>query len=312
MEPIRNEKFSKEFDRIRKESEERSAIYKEIGTGVANFVKEFRKYGKEIEQETKRILQNYFNDVQIKIEKFNDPGEICRFLIKEKGKYNGKVIEANFNKNGYIEKDYQAVINQIIDPLLKHYELVLAFEKKNPSIKQTVSAPIITKPVIVKNGHIINTNPLHEKQKNSSTNIKAEDKLPDGFKQIESDATKEEIVNYFMIFSKEKNPKTDEFYMKKSDVEEFVKKNFLIFGSPPINKYFPIAINPFTQKAALRYFIYQFFMKYDCKKSADKMKYVKLLINNFEVFKDDDLESLSSNFSKAPSKKNSIPISKYL
>src|ERR1035437_262279 len=108
MESERNEKFIKQFALTQKMNEERSALYNDIGTGLSNILKEFIKYGKEVEQATKQNLQNYFNGVQIKIAELNDPAEICRFLIKEKGKYKAKVIEAKFNKEGYLAKDYEA------------------------------------------------------------------------------------------------------------------------------------------------------------------------------------------------------------
>lgn len=49
--------------------------------------------------------------------------------------------------------------------------------------------------------------------------------LPPGFEQIECEASKEEILNYFMILSKEKNRLSDKFYMEAKDIVDFIKKN---------------------------------------------------------------------------------------
>ena len=56
----KQEAFIKQFELIQKKSKERSALYNDIGTGLSNFLKEFVKYGKEVEEDTKRNLQNYF------------------------------------------------------------------------------------------------------------------------------------------------------------------------------------------------------------------------------------------------------------
>ena len=80
MESENNEKFIKQFEINQKKSKERSALYNDIGTGLSNIFKEFVKYGKEVEQDTKRNLQNYFNGVQNKISELNEPAEICRLF----------------------------------------------------------------------------------------------------------------------------------------------------------------------------------------------------------------------------------------
>ena len=100
--------------------------------------------------------------------------------------------------------------------------------------------------------------------------------------------------------------------MEESDVREFIYKNFAVFNIAPTNKYFSINLNPTNQKAKLRYFIYQFHKKYDFKKAASKMKYVKLLINNFEIFRDDKPKTLSSNMGYTDRPAYPIPIEKYL
>lgn len=133
--------------------------------------------------------------------------------------------------------------------------------------------------------------------------------LPPAFKQIECSATKEEILDFFMILAKEKNNNLTKYYMKESDVEEFVKKNFAIFESAPTGKYFPINLTT-TQKGRLRCFVTEFYIEYGSKTVIETRNYALLLVHNFEIFKDDNLASLINNMQlkKGPIKKNRIPV----
>jgi hypothetical protein len=136
--------------------------------------------------------------------------------------------------------------------------------------------------------------------------------LPPGFEQIKCEATEKEILNYFMILSKEENSLNKEYFMDEKDVEEFVKKNFFIFNCIPTGKYFSINLLP-NQKRILIYFMFTFYLKYDRKVANTKIKYVNLLINNFELFKSDKPKSLLSNMSesKKPINKNCISTKEY-
>ncbi len=133
--------------------------------------------------------------------------------------------------------------------------------------------------------------------------------LPPAFKQIECSAKKEEILDFFMILAKEKNNNLNKYYMKESDVEEFVKKNFAVFESAPTGKYFPINLTT-TQKGRLRCFVTEFYIEYGSKTVIETRNYALLLVHNFEIFKDDNLASLINNMQlkKGPIKKNRIPI----
>ena len=251
METEKNEKFIKIFELNQKVSENRAAVYSEIGRSVNNIVKAFVKYGKEVQQATTEYLQKYFDWIKTHIADLNDPVEVCQFLIKEKGRLNGKVIEAKINKNGYLEKDYQTTIDQIIFPLLKHYEWELEFEKKHPTEKTIVYKPYFPKQKTLEiptASEIIKTNEKPVDEKNISKITENIFPLPDGFKQIECEATKEEILHYFMILTKEKNYLNDEFYMNEKDVDEFVKNNFSVFQCTPTGKCFSVNLFPKQKK----------------------------------------------------------------
>lgn len=311
----KDEAFIKQFELNQKRFKEQSALYNDIGTGLSNILKEFVKYGKEVEQDTKRNLQNYFNGVQNKISELNDPAEICRFLIKEKGKYKAKVIEANINKEGYVAKDYEAAIDQIIDPLLKHYESELELEKKLPSSKEYVPNVIVYKPnsekqKILENKSSIETNkivstPLVEKVIPKIT--KPEIKLQSNFEQIICDGTEQEIMDDFMLLAKTKNRLNGEVFMKEEDVIVFVKKNFSIYKTKPTGGYFEINLH-FEQMTILKHFIYQFIVKYNRKFKINKVKYALLLINNFDLFKNNNSKHLASNISESKKPKSPLDL----
>jgi hypothetical protein len=307
MESERNEKFIKTWELNRKINEERSALFNDIGTGLNTILKEFVKYGKEVEEATKKNLQNYFDGVQIKIVELNDPTAICRFLIKEKGKYKSKVIEANFNKQGYLAKDYQAAIDQIIDPLLTHYESELEFEKKIPAQKLIIYKPGSGKQKIIENKNPVETRKTILTLSDENKITKPDNKLPSNFEQITCEGSEQEILNDFMLLATTKNRINGEYYMSENDVIEFVKKNFSVCNSTPTGKYFEINLLP-KQKTNLIYLIYQFTVKYNRKFGVPKSKYAMLLINNFESFRNDNPKTLASNMSESKRPKSPLDI----
>jgi len=163
-----------------------------------------------------------------------------------------------------------------------------------------------------------NVKPKTRKEK---SNISNEDKVADsisgiehievqeGFAQIECNATKEQIMHYFMSLANEKNDSFNKCYMAKRDVEEFVKKNFAIFKCLPTGKYFPINLT-ISQKGRLRRFVSEFNLEFGLKTVSQNRNYALLLIHNFEIFKDDKLDSLVNNMQlkKGPVEKNRIPV----
>lgn len=137
--------------------------------------------------------------------------------------------------------------------------------------------------------------------------------LPPGFEQIECEATEQEILDYFMILSTVKNNSNNKHYMKVNDVEEFVKKNFVIFNCVPTGKYFPINLTD-RQKGRLRDFVNNFYLKYNSKIQVNKRIYAMLLIHNFEIFNNDNVKYLIGNMgeTRVPVERNRIPIPKDL
>lgn len=101
--------------------------------------------------------------------------------------------------------------------------------------------------------------------------------------------------------------------MEEKDIDELIKNNFTVFGCTPTSKYFSINLTK-QQKGILRYFLYQFYQKYESSFIGTKMKYVNFLISNFEIFKHDNAHILNSNMSetKKPNIESIIQISKYL
>lgn len=136
--------------------------------------------------------------------------------------------------------------------------------------------------------------------------------LPEGFSQIELDQSKEAITNFFMILTKAPNPINGLPFMPVFEVDRLVGKNFSIYGQVPTGGYSTLNLGP-GQKIIIRQFIFEFYEIYDSLIKGGKIKYAKLMIHNFEPFKNEKPEILVSNMSwtKCP-KKDRIDIKKYL
>lgn len=127
--------------------------------------------------------------------------------------------------------------------------------------------------------------------------------------QIECSASKKEILFFFMALAREKNDSLNMYYMEESDVEKFVKNTFSNFKCNPIkNKYFPINLRT-SQKGRLRFLMAEFCNRYGSKSPNEIKKYAAVLKHSFEIFKDDNLQSLINNMQikKGPIEKNRIP-----
>jgi len=137
--------------------------------------------------------------------------------------------------------------------------------------------------------------------------------LPNGFSQISCSASKEEIIDFFMILTKEKNTSNGEQFMSEKNVQELVENNFKIFKKASTGRVFEINIKQ-RQKSILTYFVYQFYERYAAKEGYDKKDYVNFLLWNFVNYKTDNIKSLASNMtaSNAPTAKNIIQIKPYL
>ena len=267
---------------------------------------------KKVDDKTlQRDLLAYLDIVQKKINQTSDQKTICVFLLDEKKIIEAKRIKANIKKDGYYKIYYHRIITEILNPLYNSIKFELESKTKLADLKQVDVAENSSKTKYIQEQSLNKIIDAVEKEKvEKFSESVSNSKLPDRFVQIECDANREEILNYFMILSKEKNSSNGEIYMKEIDVIEFVKNNFSIFNSTPTHKYFPINL---VIKRTLTYFIFQFFIKYDRASANTKMKYVKLLINNFAIYKTSKPTSIISNMSESrhPAKKNTIKIDNY-
>ena len=122
-----------------------------------------------------------------------------------------------------------------------------------------------------------------------------ESQPPNSFEQINYSAliSKEELLSDFMLLSTGMNPKNNEPIMEEKEVHELLEKNFKAFGKvTTIHKYFSINLLE-GQKYILPNFIFKIYHKYEKRLRGNKEKYALFIKNNFELYKDDDLESLT-------------------
>lgn len=318
-------KFQREFELRQKIAESNASKTQEIFTEIRKGLNAYINYGKENNRISKDYLTKYFDEIQNKIADLKDPKVICKFLLEEKGRCVAKVIAFNIRREGALGEDYQTAIDKIIVPFYTQYKSVFEFEKMHTSSKHNATDEIISNsnlpkpethqtqlPIeIVKADTITKSNnDLQVISKSVPENIKIDIELPIGFTQIICEASKEQILNYFMILSKEKNHLNGKIYMSEVDVLEFVKNNFSVFESAPTGKSFSVNLLP-KQEKTLIYFMYKFYLKYDRKLANMKMKYVMLLINNFDLFKNKNSKNILSNMSESKrpkSPKNIISI----
>ncbi len=282
------------------------AFAQQIAKVLGSISKELRIYSKEAALSTKTELNGYFNTIEARIKAIEDPVEICNFLLEEQRKQEEHCIKARIDKDGYSVEYYQALIQVILSPLYHHWQKIVEFNKENPRPpKITIGAPPIPKKDVEASPAI--------------PNLILQDELPenaplgpaDDIVQIECNATKEQIHEFFSVLTIEKNHINNKPYMTTSDLERFLNKNFAAFGAQPKGGYIPINLLR-GQKRMLVYFIYCFYFRYSRINHDQRHKYGKLLIQNFILFKDDKLKNLLTNFSetKKPHPANIIPIPK--
>lgn len=282
---------------------------------IRNGINEVYNFGKELERIKENNLLNYLNGLEKSVAEIKDEKAICEFLNSEKKIYGSKLIRSTIKKDGQDVKYYQTAINNILDPLYNYCKSELDFKtnfgtvKKNSSQKNLLESEIAD--ITVANKITENTK-IVEPEK-STPLIELIPDLPPSFLQIDiKDLSEEKILYYFMILAKEKNNINNEPYMTKQDVEELVHKNFSVFKSQPNGKYFKINLKN-NQKVRLRYFMQEFYQKFERKPQGNKMKYVNFLIHNFDLFKDDKPSTLYKNMGskKIPIPENIIPVAKY-
>ena len=118
--------------------------------------------------------------------------------------------------------------------------------------------------------------------------------LPEGFEQIElvDTVTANDVEQYFNQLSTSLNEFNDQKYMESKNVQKLIHKNFSVFKQVPKAGHIDLNLSE-RQKGRLMDFVYQFYLKYGSQRSKSKMEYVNFLIWNFELFKDDNPESLN-------------------
>ena len=212
----------------------------------------------------------------------DDFSELDKYLLSEKGKFYEKKIFASRKKNFEDAAFFQEVI-KTIDGLRKEYQ-----EHPNNIAGQNIK----------KDGgeEAIETSypvtPTLTEVKSSPDEIFLP--LPENFSQITYTASisKDELLSDFMILNTEKNPINDKPFMEEQDVVELLNKTFTIFGCIPTSgKYFSINLLE-GQRYILPNFIHKIYTKYELQSRGNKKKYALFIKSNFELYKDDKLDSL--------------------
>ncbi len=102
-----------------------------------------------------------------------------------------------------------------------------------------------------------------------------------------------EVLDYFLQLRKHK----DNEHIKKKDIENLIKANFEFRGMKPSGKKKHLDVN--IEKQILNHFIFNFYSKYDFSSYSNKAKfYCQFMIDNFLLFKHDNLTTLRRNFSR--------------
>lgn len=101
------------------------------------------------------------------------------------------------------------------------------------------------------------------------------------------------VLAYFMQLNQHKN----NGHIKKKDIENLVKANFEFRNMKPsgMKKHLDVDI----EKQTLNQFIFNFYSKHDFSSYSNKAKfYCQFMIDNFLLFKHDNLTTLRKNFSR--------------
>jgi hypothetical protein len=310
------ERVIKEFGKIFSEdiipSNKKTTEIKSSFEELASSFKAFNKINNDNATQDQKNLTDYYDGLLIYVKTLKNPGDKLLHLYSEKRTYEEKIIKANINKNGYHRKFYKELIETIVNPLIGQWETAVKVQKELP-----INIPILELSKAITTAHSkVEKSSIPVTPKNVETALEVgsiiSDQnliLPAGFTQIKCAATKEQVTFFFSNLAKENNPANGKPYMKQSDVDELIEKNFLIFGKVPSCKYFNINLTQ-RQKGVLKCFILEFYEKYELEQIGTKMKYVDFLIWNFELFKNDDRINLNKNMnnSNKPEIKDRISI----
>ena len=256
-----------------------------------NLLKSFHELSRVSKEEKRNRLKAVVENLKKDLISKSD-SECLTYLFELKGFYLDLMDQSKIDNDNQKRMFLQEVMTDIIEPKINLYK------------EKVKSIDLIGQSVTKSKTYNELDDPNYEELKIYP--------LPNGFRQISCSASKDEILNYFMILSKEKNHINDNIFMSKEDVEELVRNNFSIFGKSPTGRKFDINLK-FRQKNVLTHFVFQFYEKYAVMHGYAKSDYVNFLIWNFNLFENDVVTSLKSNMtpSKAPSGKNLIDIRLY-
>jgi hypothetical protein len=271
---------------------------KETSADFSKMISDVHNSFSKLAEVDRQRKKTYLDNLLLALENIEGPLTKCEFILKEKSVIGTNVIRAKLKGDGYERKFLENVISDIIEPFLKQCQEELVLE--NQKVIAFKSIPSIS-----------SGNKCDSIIAGSKAFQKSNENLPEGFSQIECSATEDQIMNYFMILSKAINPAHKMPYMKPNDVEELVWKNFRTFDRVPVGGHAPINLTG-RQKGVLRYFMYEFYAKYELNLKNTKRKYVDFLIWNFELFKDDDPQTLYINMATSKRPQDFIDMKKHL
>ena len=286
-------------------------IITEISKAVKQLIDGFIEYTNDIKEIDRKQYSGYFDWLSESVAACESKVDALHFLMKEKANCEDKIIRAKIESDVITEKDYEKVIRQFIEPLIRRYKEWIVFEKEHPISVATENGQLGVIETSKEKVELIRIAEVNDSVVQNESVILS---LPKGFAKISCDASKEQISNFFSILTKVNNPINGKPYLNQDCVNELVKNNFEIFlNTTPTGKCFELNLME-HQKGVLRYFIYEFYTKYEISQIGTKMKYVNFLIWNFSLFKNDNPKNLNKNMnsSNKPSPDKIIPIDKYL
>lgn len=240
-------------------------------------------------------LKNYKIKIEAPLDDSSDPEKAFIYLTRNMKTDLDYLQLAKEEHNVLKIKQYRICVYEIMSPLL------LKWQKKAETYYRNILQ-------VSDSSQTLNVGQV-ENHPISDTKILTA--VPRSTPQITCDASKEEIMQYFMILSKEENFNNGNPYMRENDVIDFVESNFSVFGKTPVKKYYPVNI---TNKSTLTFFIYEFYKRFDYANTNNKIKYAELLISNFETFANENPKILRSNMGPSKRPKNNhivIPVEKY-
>lgn len=298
--------YISDLDKVLKDRSEALNKNKQLFDSFSSVLYRFIKNSEELNEKAKQSNINYFNELNSYLDTCRSSKNALNYLYSEKRKYQSKLIQANIKKDGYDRKCIENTITIILLPLILHWEKQLELENKLSHSKMTSQNLAPQSPDKNNSETIL----INEKEKLSDLIHLEVSKTPIGFKQIDCGATKEQIERYFSILALATNRSNGNSYLSQSEVDELIRNNFSIFGCIPTGKYFDINLNK-RQKATLRYFVFQFYQKFETRFIGTKMQYVNFLRWNFDLFKNDKPDILNSNMNESKKPAHIIPIDKY-